>query len=196
MDRDGTVSEEVGDVSDVDRLRLIDGCAEAVRKANDAGFQTVVVTNQSGVARGVLTEELVSQAHDRLRELLGEHGARLDGIYYCPHHPEAEGERYRRACDCRKPLPGMLHRARDEMGIDLGSAYMIGDSMRDVAAGRAVGATSILVLTGFGKEQLERASTEWTVRPDHVARDLLHAMEWILDRERSARLDDLAARRA
>jgi D-glycero-D-manno-heptose 1,7-bisphosphate phosphatase len=195
MDRDGTISEEVGDLSDVALLRLIDDSAEAVRKANEAGFQTVVVTNQSGVARGILSEDLVAEAHDRLRELLGEHGARLDGIYYCPHHPEAGGARYRKACDCRKPLPGMLRRARDEMGIDLPSAYMIGDSMRDVAAGRAVGAFTILVLTGFGRKQLERRS-EWSVRPDRVARDLRQAVEWILDREHTTPFGPHAARPA
>src|SRR5262249_48541587 len=105
-------------VNHVDRLRLLPRSAEAVRLANESSFQTVVVTNQAGVARGYFSEDLVEEAHERLRRLLGEHGARVDGIYYCPHHPDLGGARYRRDCDCRKPRPGLLLRARDEMGID------------------------------------------------------------------------------
>lgn len=196
MDRDGTVIEETGYVRDAARVRLIDGSARAVRKANQAGFQTVIVTNQSGVARGLFTEEIVAEVHDRLRELLAEHDARLDGIYYCPHHPEAGGERYRKSCDCRKPAPGMLHRAHDEMGIDLASAYMIGDSLRDVEAGRAVGATTILVLTGFGHRQLELSAGNRALQPDRVSENLLDAVEWILARESEAEIPDASDRTA
>jgi D-glycero-D-manno-heptose 1,7-bisphosphate phosphatase len=183
MDRDGTVCEEVGYVNHVERLRLIAGSAEAVRQANRAGFQTVLVTNQAGVARGYMSEEIVGETHDRLRELLAEHDARMDGIYYCPHHPDVGSSRYRRECDCRKPEPGMLLRARDEMGIDLGASYVIGDSIKDVQTAKRVGATAVLVLTGYGRGQVEHQSAEWTVRPDHVAENLLEAVNWILERE-------------
>jgi len=183
MDRDGTVCEEVGYLDRIDRLRLIDGSAEAIRLANEAGFQAVLVTNQSGVARGLMTEELVGETHDRLRELLADQGARLDGIYYCPHHPEIGPSRYRKACDCRKPEPGMLLRARDEMGIDLDRSYVVGDSIRDVGTAERVGATGVLVLTGHGRGQLEHQPDASTVRPDHVAEDLLDAVCWILARE-------------
>ena len=183
MDRDGTVCDEVGYVNHVDRVRLLPGSAEAIRRANAAGFQTVVVTNQAGVARGYFTETLVQDAHDRLRELLAEEGARLDGIYYCPHHPEVGDVPYRQACACRKPRPGMLHRARDEMGIALSGSYMVGDSVRDVEAGHRAGATTILVLTGYGRGEWEYQSHAWRVKPDHVANDLLDAVSWILARE-------------
>ena len=185
MDRDGTVCDEVGYVNHVDRVRLLPRSAEAIRAANDAGFQTVVVTNQAGVARGYFAEALIDEVHDKIRGLLAEGGARLDGIYYCPHHPEVGIPAYRKSCRCRKPAPGMLERARDEMGIDLSTSYMIGDTVKDVEAGRRAGATSILVLTGYGKGELEYQSDGWEARPDHIAGDLLDAVTWILEREAS-----------
>jgi D-glycero-D-manno-heptose 1,7-bisphosphate phosphatase len=185
MDRDGTVCDEVGYVNHVDRIRLLPRSAAAIKEANDAGFQTVVVTNQAGVARGYFAESLVEDVHDRVRELLAEQGARLDGIYYCPHHPDVGPPAYRKDCACRKPRPGMLERARDEMGIDLGSSYMVGDSAKDLGAGHRAGTTNVLVLTGYGKGELEYQSHAWTVQPDHVAADLQDAIAWILDREAS-----------
>jgi D-glycero-D-manno-heptose 1,7-bisphosphate phosphatase len=185
MDRDGTVCEEVGYVNHVDRIRLLPRSAAAIKAANDAGYQTVVVTNQAGVARGYFAESLVDDVHDRVRELLAEQGARLDGIYYCPHHPEVGPLPYRKECTCRKPRPGMLERARDEMGIDLNASYMVGDSAKDLGAGHRAGTTNVLVLTGYGKGELEHQSHAWSVQPDHVAADLQDAITWILDREAS-----------
>lgn len=183
MDRDGTVCEEVGYVNHIDRVRLLPNAAAAIRSANEAGLQTVVVTNQAGVARGYFAESLVDDVHERVRELLAAEGARLDGIYYCPHHPEVGAPAYRKTCTCRKPRPGMLERARDEMGIDLARSYMVGDSSRDFEAGHCAGATTVLVLTGYGKGELAHQSQAWTVRPHHVAEDLLAATQWVLDRE-------------
>ena len=183
MDRDGTLCEEVGYISHLDRVRLLQGSAEAVRRANQAGFQTVVVSNQSGVARGYSSLALVEEVHDRIRQLLAEAGARLDGIYYCPHHPQAERIEFREECACRKPRPGMLLRAKEEMGIDLGASYVIGDSYRDVEAGHRVGSTTILVLTGYGKEELAHGSSHWPIQPHHIALDLLEAVDWLLARE-------------
>jgi len=183
MDRDGTVCEEVGYVNHVSRVRLLARSATAIRRANEAGFQTVIVTNQAGVARGYFDEHLVDEVHDRVREMLASDGARLDGLYYCPHHPEVGAAPYRKACDCRKPRPGMLLRARDEMGIDLARSYMIGDSVRDIEAGHRAGATTVLVLTGYGRGELEYQSRGWSVKPAHVADDLLDAVTWILARE-------------
>lgn len=183
MDRDGTLCDEVGYVNHEDRLRLPERSAAAVRLANQAGFQTVVITNQAGVARGYFGEDLVGRVHDRLRELLDAHGARLDGVYYCPHHPDVGEPPYRRSCRCRKPRAGLLERARDEMGIDLPRSYMVGDSIKDIQAGRSAGTTTVLVLTGYGKGELHYGSEGWPVRPHHVAGDLLEAVEWILERE-------------
>jgi D-glycero-D-manno-heptose 1,7-bisphosphate phosphatase len=181
IDRDGTLCEEVGYVNHVGRVRLPERSIEAVRRANEAGFQTVLVTNQAGVARGYFDESLVGEVHDHIREALGTKGARLDGIYYCPHHPEVGAGPYRRECDCRKPRPGMLLRARDEMGIDLTSSYMVGDSHKDIEAGHRVGAKTVLVLTGYGRGEMEHQPHRFTVEPDHVAADLLEAVEWILE---------------
>jgi D-glycero-D-manno-heptose 1,7-bisphosphate phosphatase len=187
MDRDGTICEEVGYVNHVDRVKLLPRSAAAIRKANEAGIQTVVITNQAGVARGYFAESLVDDVHDRIRQLLAEDGARLDGIYYCPHHPDVGGPKYRKACDCRKPRPGLLHRARDEMGIDLEASYVVGDSVRDILAGHAVGATTVLVETGYGKGELAYQAHAWSVGPDRVAGDLWDAVAWILAREEGSR---------
>lgn len=183
MDRDGTVCDEVGYVNHVDRVRLLPRSAEAIRRANAAGFQTVVVTNQAGVARGYFDESLVDEVHERVRQLLASGGARLDGIYYCPHHPEVGAPAYRISCGCRKPQPGMLLRARDDMGIDLSASYMIGDSVRDVEAGHRAGCTTILVRTGYGRGEIEYQSHRFREKPAHVADDLLDAVAWILARE-------------
>ena len=181
MDRDGTLCDEVGYVNHVERLQVPERSVAAVRRANEAGFQTVVVTNQAGIARGYFDESLVLDVHDRLRAVLAEGGARLDGVYYCPHHPEVGDAPYRRACTCRKPGTGMLERARDEMGIDLSRSFMIGDTIKDVEAGNRAGATTILVRTGYGRGEIEHHSASWTVRPDHVADDLYDAVSWILE---------------
>jgi D-glycero-D-manno-heptose 1,7-bisphosphate phosphatase len=183
MDRDGTVCDEVGYVNHVERIRLLPRSAAAIKRANEAGYQTVVVTNQAGVARGYFDEALVDEVHDRVRHMLAEQGARLDGIYYCPHHPEVGGEGYRLVCGCRKPKPGMLLRARDDMGIDLASSYMIGDSVRDVEAGHRAGCTPILVRTGYGRGEWEHQPQRFQVAPAHVADDLLDAIEWILAKD-------------
>ena len=186
MDRDGTVCDEVGYVNHVSRIRLLPRSAAAIRRAREAGFKTAIVTNQAGVARGYFDEELIHRVHDRVRELLAADGAAVDAIYYCPHHPDAGAPPYRLDCDCRKPRPGMLLRARDELGIDLARSYLVGDSMRDVEAGHRVGATTVLVLTGYGRGELEYRSAGWKTRPDHIAEDLMDAVEWILSREAGA----------
>lgn len=184
LDRDGTICEDVGYLTEVDRLHLLPGSAEAIALAADAGLQCVLVTNQAGIARGLMDEARLDDVHDRLRELLASQGARLDGIYYCPHHPQGEVAAYRGDCDCRKPHPGLLLRARDEMGIDLEASYLVGDHLRDIEAGRAVGATTVLVLTGHGRDQLDQRR-ENGPQPDHVAENLRAAVDWILGRERT-----------
>ena len=190
IDRDGTICEEVGYLDRVEALKLLPGSAKAIRRANEAGFQAVVITNQSGVGRGLLDESRLADIHDGMRALLAEEGARIDGIYYCPHHPAAALDRYRRECECRKPRPGMLLRAGDEMGIDLKASYVIGDRCRDVEAARAVGATDVLVLTGYGSREVEYHSGRERPRPTHVAKDLGAAVDWILNREAQRAADD------
>ena len=180
MDRDGTVCEEVGYVNHPTRCRLLSRSAEAVRRINGSDFRAIVVTNQAGVARGYFDEEMIHEVHRRLRNLLEEQGARLDGIYYCPHHPEVGPPPYRRECDCRKPEPGMLRRAAADLGLDLSRCYMIGDSAKDMEAASRAEAAGVLVMTGYGKGEWEYRRDRFRSEPAHVAEDLLDAVEWIL----------------
>jgi len=181
LDRDGTINEEAGYINHVDRLRLLPRSAEAIRRINASEFLSVVVTNQAGVARGYFREPLVRRVHERLQELLGEQGARLDGIYYCPHHPSAGEPPYRQDCQCRKPRPGLVQAAAVDLGIDISRSYMVGDKHSDVQFAHALGMPGILVRTGYGAGEIEQWSGAWAQWPDHVADDLLGAVEWILD---------------
>lgn len=152
LDRDGTLIEEVHYLAHAAQVRLIPGAADAIRRLNDLGVLVLVVTNQSGVARGYFPESRVAEIHERLSELLAETGAKIDAFYHCPHHPtEGVGE-YRVACACRKPKPGMLLTAARDLDIDLARSWMIGDKPCDADAGRAAGCKTLLVQTGHGKE--------------------------------------------
>jgi D-glycero-D-manno-heptose 1,7-bisphosphate phosphatase len=184
LDRDGTVTDEVGYVNHASRIRLLSGSAEAVKRVREAGFLAVVVTNQAGVARDYFEEFVVHQANRRLVELLERDGAALDGIYYCPHHPREGAPPYRQDCQCRKPRPGMLLQAAEDLGIDLTRSYMVGDGLVDVGAARAAGVLPVMVLTGYGRGHLEHRRSRWTVEPEHIAEDLSAAVDWILGRER------------
>lgn len=177
LDRDGTLNEEVGYICELAQFRLYDFAAEAVRVINEAGWLAIVVTNQSGIARGLLTEASLAQVHDRMETELAQAGAHVDAIYYCPHHETLGAPPYLMDCDCRKPKPGLLRRAAEEFGLDLSACAVIGDRMRDVETAQVVGARGVLVLTGFG---LDRAETESGVQPDHVAANLLEAVRWVI----------------
>ncbi len=181
LDRDGTVTEEVGYVNHESRLRLLPRSAEAIRLLNECGLLAVIVTNQSGVARGYFDEALVGRVHQRLISLLKEHGAVLDGIYYCPHHPSAGLPPYRQECKCRKPNVGLLERAAAEMTIDLVRSYVVGDRIKDIEFGQRLNLKSVFVLTGYGRGEYEYQHDGWTVEPHHIAEDLLDAVRWILD---------------
>ena len=184
MDRDGTVSDEVGYVNHIDRYRLLPRSAAAIRRINEAGYLSFVVTNQAGVARGLFDEALILKVHETLNRWLGESGARLDGIYYCPHHPKEGQPPWRLDCDCRKPKPGLLLRAAREHDVDLSASYMIGDTVLDIEAARNVGATGVLVLTGYGKGDQIFRMAQRGLQPAFIAPDLLDAVDWILDREK------------
>lgn len=147
LDRDGTIIEDVGFIGDPAKVRLLPGVADAIRRIAEAGFEIVVVSNQSGVARGIFDEDALSSVHTRMVELLGSQGARLDGAYYCPYldGPEAVVEAYRCESELRKPEPGMLLQAAHERGIDLSRSWMIGNSPRDVEAGRRADCRTILL---------------------------------------------------
>ena len=141
----------------------------------------VVISNQAGVARGYFPEYLVNQVNDRMIELLAAEGAKLDGIYYCPHHPHAEEPMYRRNCECRKPRPGLLHKAAIELELDLKKSFVVGDRVTDLKLARQVGATAIMVLTGYGRGENEYVLPDKKVKSDLVAEDLGAAVDWILE---------------
>ena len=182
LDRDGTVNEEVGYLSDLERLRLLPGAAAAIRRLNEAGLLVVLVTNQSGVARGYFPESFVHETHELLTRMLAAEGARLDGIYYCPHHPKAGEPPYRRDCDCRKPSTGLLERAGRELSIELRSSFMVGDKWSDVELGHRAGCRSILVRTGFAADDAGNERPPHVSDPDLVAHDLSEAVDWVLRR--------------
>ncbi|MBP1654886.1 MAG: histidinol-phosphate phosphatase family protein [Bacteroidetes bacterium] len=181
LDRDGTINEEVDFLRSPDQLRLIPGAAAAIRALNDRGIITCVISNQSGIARGFLTEEDLVPIHAELQRELGRAGARVDRIYYCPHHPTEGKPPYNIACGCRKPATGMLERGIGEMDIDPRRSFVVGDRIVDVQAGRALGATTILVLTGYGRTALEECRSRGVV-PDQTAPSIVEAVEYIVSR--------------
>ncbi len=180
FDRDGTVTEEVGYLTDISKLRLIPGGGPAVRKLNQAGFKVVLVTNQSGVARGYFSESLVREAHGLLETMLARDGARLDGIYYCPHHPTAGSSKYTMDCDCRKPGTGLLDQAAKDLDIDLKRSYVVGDKWSDIELARRAGAMAVLVRTGFGPDDPGNVRPGHIKDPDYTAHDIAEAADWII----------------
>lgn len=184
LDRDGTLNEEVEYLHRPEDLRLLPGVEEGLSELKRQGFQLVVVTNQAGVARGYYTEEDVAALHCYLNSLLEEKNAQIDHFFYCPHHPEHGTPRYRKVCRCRKPNIGMFEKAEEFYDIDKAHSYMIGDKLLDTEAGRRYGVKTILVGTGYGKEQKD------SVRPqeekeafDHYAPTFWEAVEWIRKEE-------------
>lgn len=180
IDRDGTISEEVGYVNHVSRYRVFPFAAEAVRALNEAGWLAVLVTNQAGVARGYFEEAMIGRVHGLLAEELERGGARLDAVYYCPHHPSVGEPPYRSDCDCRKPRPGLIRRAAEEHGADLPRSWMVGDRYSDTELARNAGVRAALVLTGYGRGEYEHQSLAWKHRPDLVAENLLEAVQKII----------------
>ncbi len=173
LDRDGTINREVDYLGDPDDLELIPGVADAIRRAHEAGYRVVVITNQSGIARGLFGEKDLIAIHARLDELLAAEGAAVEGYYSCPHHPDFGGERYQRACDCRKPAPGLLLEAARDLDLDLARSACVGDSLRDLEAARRAGIPArYLVATGKGQDQRSGLG-----EGDHFVADLAEAVD-------------------
>lgn len=174
LDRDGTINEEVGYLSDPGQVTLLPGAADALLRLKEAGLKLVVVTNQSGIARGYMGEDDLKKVNDELGRLLAGHGVVIDAYYFCPHHPNFTGE-----CECRKPKTGMAMRAARELGIETAGSYFVGDKVTDVELGRNAGGKSVLVLTGFGKDE-RRLLDAKGIRPDMISDALPEAVDWIL----------------
>lgn len=191
LDRDGTVNEQMGYINHISRFRLLPRAASAIRLLNDQGIPVVIVSNQSGLARGYFPDVLLDEVHEKMNRLLAGAGAHLDGIYVCPHHPEAVVAKYRAACDCRKPKTGLLTRAAADLDLDLGRSYIVGDRWSDLKAAERCQATGVLVLTGYGRGEYEYIGPARELQPHMVAEDLYDAVQWIIGdlaaREREAR---------
>jgi D-glycero-D-manno-heptose 1,7-bisphosphate phosphatase len=179
IDRDGTISEEVGYINHLSRFRLFPYSAAAIKQLHENNYLAIVVTNQAGVARGYFSEDMVQNIHKRMRDDLEASGAALDAIYYCAHHPSLGEPPYRLDCDCRKPKAGLLLRAARDFDIDLANSWMVGDRYSDVKLASNAGVKSALVLSGYGRGEWEHQRDNWTIRPDLVAEDLLEAVSLI-----------------
>jgi D-glycero-D-manno-heptose 1,7-bisphosphate phosphatase len=178
LDRDGTIIEEIGYLDRVERLSLYPWSIDAIRALNRSGFRVVLVTNQSGIARGFFTEAIVDEVHRHLAAQLAEGGAYLDAYYYCPHHPDGNVQGYAQRCECRKPGRALVDRAAAEFGIDPAQSFVIGDRWLDVALARAVGGRGILVRTGYGA--IEEAHPAPGLSADAIADNLAGAVGWVL----------------
>ena len=185
LDRDDTLIEDLGYINSPEQVKLLDGVSEALIELKALGYKLVVVTNQSAVARGIVTEKVLGEIHNRLEQLLAEKGALLDRIYYCPYHPDGVVQKYRKESDCRKPNPGMLLRAAEEMDIGLGQSWCIGNSLRDVEAGFKAGCKTILIDLPSHQQQVELGQ----LRPDYKAVNIKEAVNIIKKYHRSSPVD-------
>jgi D-glycero-D-manno-heptose 1,7-bisphosphate phosphatase len=173
--------EDVNLLTRPDQIQILPGVVEALRRIERAGYQSVIVTNQTVVARGLIDEATLEVIHQRLSEQLVELGAPPIAAYYvCPHHPHADVPEYRMDCECRKPKPGLLHRAADELAIALGESFFVGDRPSDIAAGKAAGCTTVLVATGAHDAPPIVGMEGETPEPDHRFGTLLEASEALL----------------
>jgi D-glycero-D-manno-heptose 1,7-bisphosphate phosphatase len=179
LDRDGTLNEEMGYMNHLDRVRIFPFAAAAVRRLNEEGIPVIVITNQSGVARGFFPEALISEVHYHMSRELAARGAQIDAYYYCAHGPED-------GCECRKPRTGLLDRAAREHGLELHGSWVVGDRYADVALAHNAGARGALVLTGYGRGELLWHSNSWPRQPDLVVEDLAAAVDHILARKHAA----------
>lgn len=164
LDRDGTINIDHGYVSESDNFEFIDGVIEAMAELKKMGFALVLVTNQSGIARGMFTEDQFMHLTEWMDWSLADRDVDLDGIYFCPHHPEAVVEELRQNCDCRKPQPGMLLSAQQELHIDMAASYMVGDKIEDMMAGAAAGVgKKVLVRTGKPVTAEDEKAADWVL---------------------------------
>ncbi|HMA62042.1 MAG TPA: D-glycero-beta-D-manno-heptose 1,7-bisphosphate 7-phosphatase [bacterium] len=172
LDRDGTLNYDSKDyVKSVEEFKIFKNTPAAIRKLTDAGFLIIVITNQSGISRGYFSEEELERMHQKLRQKVDEAGGRIDAIYYCPHHPDDN-------CNCRKPGPENINKAAKRFDINLANSYFIGDSKKDIVAGKKAGCKTVLVKTGI-KDYSEKAIQNWEIQPDSIFSDILGAAKMI-----------------
>jgi D-glycero-D-manno-heptose 1,7-bisphosphate phosphatase len=188
VDRDGTINEQMGYVNHISRFKILPGIPDAIRLLNDLGFLAIVVSNQSGVARGYYPLDLVHEVHALLKkELKEEAGATVDAILFCPHHPQGVVPEFSMDCECRKPKTGLIDQACMAFDIDLSRSFMVGDMCSDLEFADRAGIKSIMVKTGYGLGEIEYVLPRKEVRPIHIARNLLDAVQWIIHGEEAYR---------
>ncbi|VAV83234.1 D-glycero-beta-D-manno-heptose-1,7-bisphosphate 7-phosphatase [hydrothermal vent metagenome] len=170
LDRDGTINHDPGYLSNPDDVVLLEGAAKAIKTLNDSGIKAIVISNQSAIGRGYFTERELFAVNARVSEIIKDGGGALDAIYYCPHRPDA-------GCGCRKPRTGLIEQAAAEHHLEGLPAYFVGDKVSDMGAARGAGAKAVMVLTGYGSEELKKLDSQ----PDFVARDLTVAVSWIIN---------------
>ncbi|HKR11992.1 MAG TPA: HAD family hydrolase [Pyrinomonadaceae bacterium] len=180
IDRDGTISEEVGYVNHPSRFRVFPYSAEAIRILNENGWLAILITNQAGVARGYFAEDVILKVHDQLQRDLLNGSAKLDAIYYCAHHPSVGEPPYRHDCDCRKPKTGLIQHAARDFDIDTAASWMAGDRYSDVELAHNAGLRSAFLLSGYGRGEWEYQSQNWKHQPDVVCENLLEAVRAIV----------------
>ena len=181
IDRDGTVNEQMGYINHLSRFVIFPGTAEAFKLLNTHDYLSIIVSNQSGVARGYYPITLVEVVHDHLRKMLKKQGAFIDGIFYCPHYEKGDVPEYSIACSCRKPGTGLIDQACSQFDIDLEKSFVIGDRYSDIALAYGLKMKGILVKTGYGLGDLSHVFPRLSFKPTHVAEDLLQAVRWIVD---------------
>ena len=178
LDRDGTIIEERGYLDRLDLLELFPFTCDAIRLLNRTGYATVVVTNQGGIGRGIIDEPFLQRVHETLDARLAAGRARVDGYYFCPHHPDAITPEMRTPCVCRKPASGLVERACRELSLDPHRSVIVGDRLLDVLCGQGAGTRAVLVRTGHGAH--EEAMPRGAARPDAILNNLMEAVGWIL----------------
>lgn len=183
IDRDGTINEQMGYLNHINRFVILEGTAEAIRILNRNQYLTIIVSNQAGVARGYFPIELVKEVHEHMIDLLKKENAFIDGIYFCPHYAGGTVKEYSISCNCRKPNTGLINKACDNFSIDLSRSYVIGDRLSDIELSHRSQLKGILVTTGYGLGDLRYVLPYSPFQPVHVAKDLLHAVRWIIEND-------------
>jgi D-glycero-D-manno-heptose 1,7-bisphosphate phosphatase len=171
LDRDGTVIEDKDFIKTPDEIEFLPGSIEAIKVLKELGYKIIVISNQSGIGRGILTEEMVKKVNRSFLDRLNKEDAEIDALYYCPHRPEDN-------CDCRKPRTGLIQKAVEEQRLDLKDAVVIGDKLSDVELGKKLKVNTVLVLTGYGKKEAEKANSH-QIKPDYIADTLYEAVNWL-----------------
>jgi len=181
IDRDGTINEQMGYINHINRFVLLPGSAEAIRLLNHYQYLVIVVSNQSGVARGYFPIELVYSVHDHMKALLGQENAKVDEIFFCPHHPRGSVPEYSITCNCRKPETGLIEKACRSFDIDRENSFAIGDRCTDIEFAHRANMKGVLVTTGYGLGDIDYVLPHIPFKPFYIAKDLLHAVRWIID---------------